>query len=263
MVRNGAHLFMLEAGAAAGAGWDLKFLCGVEELLLQPSVQVLEVLRARGRLVVQFVPPDVVVSLCGSPLTPLQSVVVVVMVLAAVGLAVRLTFLVPAVVMHAVAVAVLVRVALVMVDVMEAVIVEGALLADGLLGPQRGPLALWRGAVLPHLVDEEDFGHVVYDEHLGPVRDRLGLGTTEMNVHDEDGERGGGCDHSHGGYVVLPWRRGPRKGHIYDMGIVNRRNMGQNSSSNLLTTGLKINIQPLTSTVVIWKDRGSLCPRYN
>lgn len=42
--RNGAHLFMLEAGAAAGAGWDLKFLCGVEELLLQPSVQVLEVL---------------------------------------------------------------------------------------------------------------------------------------------------------------------------------------------------------------------------
>lgn len=34
------HLLMLEAGAAAGAGWDLKFLCGVEELLLEPPIQV-------------------------------------------------------------------------------------------------------------------------------------------------------------------------------------------------------------------------------
>lgn len=37
------YLFMLEAGAAAGAGGDLKLLCGIEELLLQPSIQVLEV----------------------------------------------------------------------------------------------------------------------------------------------------------------------------------------------------------------------------
>lgn len=35
------HLLMLEAGAAAGAGWDLKFLWWVEERLLEPPIQVL------------------------------------------------------------------------------------------------------------------------------------------------------------------------------------------------------------------------------
>lgn len=35
------HLLVLEAGAAAGAGWDLKFFCGVEELLFEPPIQVL------------------------------------------------------------------------------------------------------------------------------------------------------------------------------------------------------------------------------
>lgn len=66
------HLFMLEARAAAGAGWDLKFLCGVEELLLEPSIQVLQVSWMRWGLVVQFIPPDVVVTLCGLslPLNP-------------------------------------------------------------------------------------------------------------------------------------------------------------------------------------------------
>lgn len=59
------HLLMLEAGAVAGAGWDLKFLCGVEELLLEPSIQVLEVSWLRWGLVDQFVPPDVMVALCG------------------------------------------------------------------------------------------------------------------------------------------------------------------------------------------------------
>ncbi len=163
----------------------------------------------RRGLVVQLIPPDVVVALCGLslPLTPLQSgsvvVVVVEMVAAAVGVAVRLAFVTLVVMVHAVAVAVLVRVTFMMV-VMETFIVVAALITHGFLGVQRGPLALRRGAVLPNLVDEEDFGHVVYDEHLSPVRDRLGLGATEMNVHDEDGERGGRCDHSHGGYVVLP-----------------------------------------------------------
>lgn len=161
-------------------------------------------------LVIQFIPPDVVVVLCGLslPLTPLQSgrvvVVVVVMVTAAVGVAIRLAFVILVVMMHAMAVAVLVRVTFMMVDVVETVIEVASLITHGFFRVQWGPLALRRGAVLPHLVDEEDFGHVVYDEHLSPVRDRLGLSTTEMNVHDEDCERGGGCDHSHGGYVVLP-----------------------------------------------------------
>lgn len=158
----------------------------------------------RRGLVVQLIPPDVVVA---PPLTPLQSgsvvVMVVEMVAAAVSVAVRLAFVMLVVMVHAVAVAVLVRVSFMMV-VVEMVIKVATLIAHGFLRVQRGPLTLRRGAVLPHLVDEEDFGHVVYDEHLSPVRDRLGLCATEMNVHDEDGERGGGCDHSHGGYVVLP-----------------------------------------------------------
>lgn len=204
------YLFMLEAGAAAGAGWDLEFLRGKEELLLQASIQVLEVLGMRKGLVVQFIPPNVGVALCVSlRLAPLQSgsvvVMVVVMVTAAVGVAIRLAFVRLVVMMHAVAIAVLVGVTVVVVDaVMETVIMVAVLIAHGFLGVQRGPLTLRCSAVLPHLVDEEDFGHVVYDEHLSPVRDRLGLSTTEMNVHDEDGERGGGCDHSHGGYVVFP-----------------------------------------------------------
>lgn len=37
--------------------------------------------------------------------------------------------------------------------------------------------------------------------------DRFGLGTTEMDVHDEDGEGSGGSDHSHRGDVILPFKR--------------------------------------------------------
>lgn len=201
---------MLETGAAARAGWNLKFIRGIEELLLQPSIQVLEVLWMRRGLVVQFVLPDVLVALCGLslPLTPLQSggmvVMVVVVVMPAVGIAVCLVFVMFVVSMQTVAIAVLVLVVVMMVVV--TVIRVAVPVTHGFLRVQRGPLALRCSAVLPHLIDEEDFGHVVYDEHLGPVRDWLGFSSTEMNVHDKDGERSGGCDHSHGGYVVLPWR---------------------------------------------------------
>ena len=90
------------------------------------------------------------------------------------------------------------------IDVMETVVKVSVLFAHGFLGVQWGIRAFCCCAVLSHLVDKEYFGHVVYDEHFCPVGDWLGLSATEMNVHDEDGERGGGCDHSHGGYVVLP-----------------------------------------------------------
>lgn len=170
-----------------------------------------------------MIPRDVVVvvlrglSFC---LTPLQSgsvvVMVVIMMTPAVGAAVGLVFVMLAVMVHTVTIAVLVKVTVVMIDaVIKTVIMVAALIIslgwDGFLGVERGSFALWRRAVLPHLVDEEDFGHVVDDEHLSPVRDWLGLGTTEMNVHDEDGEGGGGCDHSHSGNVVLPLRRKERK----------------------------------------------------
>ena len=209
---------MLEAGAAAGAGWDLMVFCGIQELLLQPPIEMLEVLCLRRGLVVQFILPEVVVALCGPLpcLTPLQSgcvvVVVVIMMVSAVGSAVHLAFVMLVAMVHAVAVAVLVRVTVVMVDgVVKIVVVVAALIAHGLLGEKWGSLTLRRGAVLPHLIDKEDFGHVVNDEHLSPVRDWLGLSTTEMNVHDEDGERGGGCDHGHGGDIVFPLGRKQRK----------------------------------------------------
>lgn len=101
-----------------------------------------------------------------------------------------------------VAVAVLVRVTLMKVsEVMRRVI---KVVAHGIFGIQWDAVALRCRAILPHLIDEEYFGHVVNDEHLGPVRDRLSLSTAEMNVHDENGERSGGCDHCHRCYVVLP-----------------------------------------------------------
>lgn len=61
-----------------------------------------------------------------------------------------------------------------------------------------------RSTVLSHFIHEENLGHVVDDEHFSPVWNRFGLSTTEVNVHDEDGESSGGCDHGHGGYIVLP-----------------------------------------------------------
>lgn len=65
----------------------------------------------------------------------------------------------------------------------------------------------WRrgggGAVFSHLVHKEDLGHVVDDEDFGPAGNWFGLGSTEVDVHDENGERGGGSDHGHGGNVIL------------------------------------------------------------
>ncbi len=200
------HLFMLRAGAAAGAGLDFEFLCGEEELLFQSSIQVLEVSWMRGDFVVKFIPLYVVIALCGLslPLRPLQSggvvVIVVVMVTTAAGIAILLAFVMLAVMMYAVAIAVLVQVAFMVIVVIKV----ARLIHHGFLRVQWGPLTLGRSTVLPHLIDEEDFGHVVYDKHLGPVRDWLSLSTTEMNVHDEDGKRCRGCDHSHGSYIILP-----------------------------------------------------------
>jgi len=134
------HLLMLGAGAAAGAGWDLKCLCGVEELLLRVD---------------QLGPPDVVVALCGlpPPLAPLQpggvAAVVVVLEAAIVGVAIGLAFVMLALMTRAVAIAVLVRTAV------GAVLVEIAVtVIRRLLRVQWGLLALRRGAVLPHLVDK-------------------------------------------------------------------------------------------------------------
>lgn len=169
----------------------------------------------RRRLVVQVVPPDVVVVLCGllPRLTSLQPgsviVVIVIMMSPVVGASICLVFMMLVAMVLAVTVAVLVSVRVVMIGgVMETFIVVAALVAglawEGFLRIQRGLFTLWCSAVLPHLVNKEDFGHVVDDEHLSPVRDWLGLSTTEMNVHDEDCEGGGGCDHSHGGNVVFP-----------------------------------------------------------
>lgn len=136
---------------------------------------------------------------------------VVIMVTPASGAAVSLAFLMLVVMVHTVAIAVLVRIMKMLIVVQAPIVV---LVWNWFLGVERGPLTLWCCAVLPHLIDKDDFGHVVDDKHLGPVGDWLGLSTTEMNVHDEDGKGGGGCDHSHGGDVVLPLRRKERRGKI-------------------------------------------------
>lgn len=214
---------MLKAGAAAGTGRDLMLLCGIQELLLQNPIEVL-----RRGLVIQLILPDVVVVLCELSLclTPLQSgnvvVMVVVMMIPAVGSTVCPALVMLIVVVQAVAVAVLVQVAVMMVDpVMKKVLVAAVIIANGLLWVQWGPFALGCRAVLPNLVDEENLGHVVDDEHFSPVRDWLGLSATEMNVHDEDGERSRGCDHSHGGDIVFPLGRKQRKRVFYEQVLVN------------------------------------------
>lgn len=144
--------------------------------------------------------------LCVTPLQPGSVVVmVVVMVMPAVGVAVCLSFVMVFVMMYAIPIAVFVWITVSIVEaIMEAVVMVAALITHWFLWVEWGPLAFWRGAVLPDFIDKEDFGHVVNDEHLSPVRDWFGFSTAEMNVHDEDGERSGGCDHSHGGNVVLP-----------------------------------------------------------
>lgn len=195
---------MLEAGAAAGAGCcHLLVVRRTGSGLLQPSIQVLQVSwMMRGPVVVQIITPDVVVALRGfcPPPTRLHS---------------RATRVVAAVVAMSrpgAAIAVLVQVTVVVVDPLVIVVfrvVDGSI--RGFLGVQQGPLTLGGGTVLPHLVHKEDFGHVVDDEHFGPVGDWFGLGAAEMNVHDKDGERSGSGDHRHGGDVVFPWRSIPEK----------------------------------------------------
>lgn len=81
------------------------------------------------------------------------------------------------------------------------------------LREDRAMLAFRGSAVLPHLIHKEDLGHVVDDQDFGPVGDRFGLSTTKMNVHDEDRQRRGGCDHRHCRDVVLTYNR--RKEDVY------------------------------------------------
>lgn len=64
---------MLDAGATAGTGLHRQFLCRMEELLLQSSIQVLEVSRGRRSLKIQFISPDVSITLCVF-LLPIDSV---------------------------------------------------------------------------------------------------------------------------------------------------------------------------------------------
>lgn len=179
----------------------------VQNLLFNAPVQVL------CSLVVQLLSRDVVVVLHGLSIALASAqpgrvfVPVVVMVMAAVHAAVCLTFGM-LVMLQAVAIAVLVRIAVVMVEaVVAAVIIVDAFIAHGFLWVQGGPLTLRRGAVLPHFINKEDLRHVVDDQNFCPLRDRFGLGSTEMNVHDEDGKRRGCCDHCHGGDVVLPYKK--------------------------------------------------------
>lgn len=122
----------------------------------------------------------------------------------------------------------------------------------GFLGVQWGAFALRCSAILPHLIDEEYFGHVVDDEHLGPVRDWLGLGATEVNVHDEDGERGGGCDHSHCCDVVLSWSRGQAR-HGYGGKPKHLNDRSWNQTPDLLTLRLQPSLCEITCSISLWQ----------
>lgn len=98
----------------------------------------------------------------------------------------------------------LLAVALGMVPPVVAVMVKLQLpVAQWLVQMEGTALALWRTTALTHLIHKKDLGHVADDEYLGPVRNRLGFCTTEVDVHDEDGEGRGSCDHGHSCYVVL------------------------------------------------------------
>ena len=81
----------------------------------------------------------------------------------------------------------------------------------GEVGGRRGRGGGGGGAVLTHFINKENLGHVVDDEDFCPVGDWFGLCTTEVDVHDEDGERCGGCDHGHSGNVVLTCKKKKKK----------------------------------------------------
>lgn len=87
------------------------------------------------------------------------------------------------------------------VNVGAEVLVTDVLLGE--VGGRRGRGGGGGGAVLTHFIHKENLGHVVDDEDFCPVGDWFGLRTAEVDVHDEDGERCGGCDHGHSGNVVL------------------------------------------------------------
>lgn len=55
---------MLHAGTAARTCLDCQFLCRIEELLFQSSIQLLEVLWGRQGLEINFISPDVSIALC-------------------------------------------------------------------------------------------------------------------------------------------------------------------------------------------------------
>ena len=63
------------------------------------------------------------------------------------------------------------------------------------------------GAVLADLVDEADPSQVVQDQAAGPLWDGACLGSTVVDVHDEDGQGRRRGDHRHGGNVILPWMK--------------------------------------------------------
>lgn len=162
---------MLKAGAATGARWELNLFCCIEILLFKPPVQVLKVSGVVWRsLVVQFVPSDVVIVLCGLlfDFTPLHGgsmvVVIVVQVVSTVGVSVGLASVILVGMMGRLAIAVLVRVAVMLVEaIMEAFFIVATLVTRGFLWIERGPLALGCCAVFPYFIDEKDFRHVVDD----------------------------------------------------------------------------------------------------
>lgn len=67
------HLLVLDAGAIAGTGLDHQFLFRIEEIFLQSSIQVLEVLCRKRSLEIQFISTVVPVVLCVF-LLPIDSV---------------------------------------------------------------------------------------------------------------------------------------------------------------------------------------------
>lgn len=87
-----------------------------------------------------------------------------------------------------------------------------------------------RGTVLTHLINKENLGHVVNDEDFRPVGDWFGLCTTEVDVHDEDGERCGGCDHGHSGNIVLPCVAGTKKGEEFAVRTLKKTSLIHNLS---------------------------------
>lgn len=71
-------------------------------------------------------------------------------------------------------------------------------------------LVFRRGAVLSNFIHKEDLRHVVYDEDFGPLRNWLGFSSTEMYVHNEDGQCSRGCYHGHCSNVVFSCGQKPK-----------------------------------------------------